>query len=58
MGYTIGLVPVIEGSVPPMKAMYLGFAIAIAIAITAGVILNAMNSSTAESLTASSSVRL
>jgi hypothetical protein len=41
-----------------MKAMYLGFAIAIAIAITAGVILNAMNSSTAESLTASSSVRL
>ena len=41
-----------------MKAMFLGFAVSIAIAIAAGVILIAMNPSMAERLTATSSVRL
>lgn len=41
-----------------MKAMFLGFAAAIVIAIIAGVVLNGVNPSTAETGISASSVRL
>jgi len=41
-----------------MKAMFLGFAVAVVIAIVAGVVLNSTNPSTAETGLSASSVRL